>query len=163
MATDRPDTHSSDFSTGGSSSSGMASGRGIARVLSFLMLGVLVLAMLGYGGVRWLDTENGRAFIIRQLPGYKLQSGLTINAGRIDGSIFGKAVIHDVRIGDPGGVFAQIPVLSIDWRPLDLLQNRFTARYLFAAQVRVLRRPALLPSQTDTAATLQNAWLEIRD
>lgn len=150
MATDRPDTHSSDFSTGGSSSgSGMASGRGIARVLSFLMLGVLVLAMLGYGGVRWLDTENGRAFIIRQLPGYKLQSGLTINAGRIDGSIFGNAVIHDVRIGDPGGVFAQIPVLSIDWRPLDLLQNRFTARYLFAAQVRVLRRPALLPSQTD--------------
>jgi translocation and assembly module TamB len=129
--------------------SGMASGRGVARVLSFVVLGVLLLAILAYGGVRWLDTENGRAFIVRQLPGYKLQSGMTVEAGRIDGSIFGKAVIHDIRIGDPKGVFAEIPLLSIDWRPLDLIQKRLTAKYLLAPVVRVLRRPQLLPTQDD--------------
>ena len=126
-----------------------SSGRGIARVLMMLVLGVLALAITAYGGVRWLDSDNGRAFVLRQLPGYKTQSGMTVTAGRIDGSIFGKAIIHDIRIGDPKGVFAQIPALSIDWRPLDLLQKRFTAKYLLAADIRVLRRPQLLPTQDD--------------
>ncbi len=129
--------------------SGMASGRGVARVLTAVLLGVLLLAIIAYGGVRWLDTENGRAFIVRQLPGYKLNSGMTVEAGRIDGSIFGQAVIHDIRIGDPKGVFVEIPKLSIDWRPLDLVQKRLTAKYLLAPVVRVLRRPQLLPTQDD--------------
>ncbi len=128
---------------------GMASGRGVARVLMAVVIGVLLLAIIAYGGVRWLDTDNGRAFIVRQLPGYKPQSGLTVTAGRIDGSIFGKAVIHDIKVGDPKGVFAEIPSLSIDWRPLDLIQKRFTARYLLAPEVRVLRRPDLLPTNDD--------------
>ena len=88
---------------------GMASSRGVARVLMAVLLGVLLLAIIGYSGVRWLDTENGRAFIVRQLPGYKLNSGMTVEAGGIDGSIFGQAVIHDIRIGDPKGVFVEIP------------------------------------------------------
>ena len=135
--------------TAGRRFAGMASGHGVARVLSVVVLGVLLLAIIAYGGVRWLDTDNGRAFIVRQLPGYKFQSGMMIKAGRIDGSIFGKAVIHDIKIADPKGVFVEIPALAIDWRPLDLVRKRFTAKYLLAAEVRMLRRPQLLPTNDD--------------
>ncbi len=122
---------------------------GIARVLSGLVLLVLLLAALGYGGVRWLDTDAGRAFIIRQLPLYAPQSGLTVRAGRIDGSIFGQAVIHDLALGDPQGVFAVSPRLALDWRPLDLLSNTLTIKTARIAELRLLRRPALRPSADD--------------
>jgi translocation and assembly module TamB len=75
-------------------------GNGIARVVSIAGLLVILLAALAYGAVRWLDSEGGRAFVTRQLPLYAPQSGLTVRAGRIDGSIFGVAIIHDLT---PGG------------------------------------------------------------
>ncbi len=124
-------------------------GAGVARILSLVVLAVLALAVLVYGAVRWLDTDSGRAFIIRQLPLYAPKSGLSVRAGRIDGSIFGTAIIHDLKISDPQGVFAEVPVLTFDWRPIDLIENRLTARHIIAPDVSVLRRPALRPSGDD--------------
>ncbi len=124
-------------------------GRGIARLLSGLVILVVVLAALGLAGVRWLDTDAGRAFVIRQLPLYAPQSGLSVRAGRIEGSIFGAAVIHDLALSDPQGVFAVAPRVALDWRPFDLIANRLTVRELRAAEARLLRRPALRPSADD--------------
>ncbi len=118
----------------------------IARVLSVALVAVLLGAALLYGVVRWLDTDLGRAFVVRQLPLYAPQSGLTVRAGRIDGSIFGQTTIHDVSIGDPKGEFARIPRLDLDWRPLDLIDNLLTAKAVHAPEVRIFRRPALRPS-----------------
>ena len=121
-------------------------GSGIARIMSITVLAVLVLAALTYGAVRWLDTDSGRAFIIRQLPLYAPKSGLIVRAGRIDGSIFGAATIHDLTLGDPKGVFAVAPLVALDWRPLDLIRNTLTVKSLVAPEVRVLRLPELRPS-----------------
>lgn len=126
--------------------SARANSRIIGRVLSAAVLLIILLGVLGYGAVRWLDSDSGRAFIVRQLPLYAPKSGLFIRAGRIDGSIFGNAIIHDITIGDPKGVFATIPELDLDWRPLDLVSNRLTARSVLAREVRVLRKPELRPS-----------------
>ena len=114
--------------------------------LSLVLLLVLLLAGLAFGTVRWLESDSGRAFVVRQLPLFKPKSGLTLQAGRIDGSIFGKAVIHDLKVGDPKGVFAEIKRLDLDWRPLDLITGTFTARSIMAPEVRVLRLPKLNPS-----------------
>lgn len=121
-------------------------GGNVARILSASLLVVLAITALLFGLARWLDSESGRAFVIRQLPLYAPKSGLTVRAGRIDGSIFGQAVIHDVAIGDPKGVFVRIPRLQLDWRPLDLIQDTLTARSVYAPEVNVLRRPELRPS-----------------
>jgi translocation and assembly module TamB len=121
-------------------------GNGIARVVSIAGLLVILLAALAYGAVRWLDSEGGRAFVTRQLPLYAPQSGLTVRAGRIDGSIFGVAIIHDLTLGDPKGVFAVVPLVRLDWRPFDLVRNALTVRSLVAPEVRILRMPALRPS-----------------
>ncbi len=121
-------------------------GAGVARILSTSLLVVLAFAVLVVGLARWLDTDSGRAFVVRQLPLYAPQSGLTVRAGRIDGSIFGQATIHDVEIGDPKGVFVRIPQLALDWRPLDLINKTLTAKSVHAVEVRVLRKPELRPS-----------------
>lgn len=121
-------------------------GSGIARILSMLLVLVLLLAVLAYGAVRWLDTDSGRAFVVRQLPLYNPQSGMTVRVGRIDGSIYGKAVIHDLIIGDPKGDFAIVPRLELDWRPFDLARSVLTARSVVAPEVRMLRGPRFNPS-----------------
>jgi translocation and assembly module TamB len=121
-------------------------GRLLARLLSFFVLATLVLAVLGFAAVKWLDSDNGRAFLVKQLPRLELEIGLTLRATRIDGSIFGKSVIHDLEIGDPKGKFAEVPRLELDWRPLDFLTNTLTIHSLTAGEMTVLRRPALLPS-----------------
>ncbi len=121
-------------------------GSGIARLLSMVVLVVVVLAGLTYGAARWLDTDSGRAFILRQLPLYAPKSGLVVRAGRIDGSIFGAAIIHDLTLGDPKGVFAVAPLVALDWRPFDLIRNALTVRSLAAPEVRILRMPELRPS-----------------
>lgn len=122
---------------------------GIARILLLVVVVIVLFAGLLYGAARWIDSDSGRAFVVSQLPGYKLASGMTIHAGRIDGSLFGRATIHDIVIGDPKGGFAEIPRLAIDWRPLDLIDKRFTAKYLLAPEVRFLRKPQFLPTSDD--------------
>jgi translocation and assembly module TamB len=122
----------------------------LGRLLSFFLIGILLLAGLAFGAVKWLDSDSGRAFIVRQLPRIEVEIGLTLRASRIDGSIFGKAVVHDLEIGDPKGTFAVVPELAFDWRPLDFLTNQLTIHSLTAGEVRVLRRPALLPSSSPT-------------
>ncbi|MBC7504727.1 MAG: hypothetical protein H7267_03230, partial [Sandarakinorhabdus sp.] len=125
-------------------------GNGIARVLSFTVLAVLVIAALAYGALRWADSDSGRAFVARQIPGIKTEIGLTVHVDRIDGSIFGVAVLHGLTLSDPKGVFAEIPRLELDWRPLDLVTKTFTAKRITTPEMRMLRLPQLLPSSSKT-------------
>ena len=128
-------------------SSSRRRGRLVARLLSGFLVAVVLLAVLAIGAIRWIDTDSGRDFLLRQLPFYKPDIGLTVRAGRIDGSIFGKAIIHDLELGDPRGVFAVVPRLELDWRPTDLITNTLTIRSIDTPEMRFLRRPELLPSK----------------
>ena len=123
-----------------------SSWRNAVRALWLLTALVVVLALAAIVGLKFLDTQAGRDFAVRQLPLYAPASGLTVRAGRIDGSIFGRATIHDLEIGDPRGVFARAHQVSLDWRPFDLVRNRLTIAALASPEVEVLRRPALRPS-----------------
>jgi translocation and assembly module TamB len=119
-------------------------GRRIARTISVLALVLLLLAALALAAVRWLDTDSGRAFVVRNLDLFRPANGLTFAADRIDGSIFGRATVHGLRIGDPKGVFATSPRVDLDWRPLDFLENRLTLKSFTAREMRLLRRPELI-------------------
>ena len=116
------------------------------RLVWLLVAGLVVLAVLALAALKFIDSERGHALLLRQLPGLRQQSGLTIAADRIDGSLFGRATLHGLRLGDPQGVFATLPLAEIDWRPLDLLENGLTLRLLTAPELRLLRLPKLRPS-----------------
>lgn len=127
-----------------------APGNGIGGVFSLVILATIVAAGLIYGALRWIDSDDGRAFLVRQLPRIETEIGLGISADRIDGSIFGVATIHGLKLSDPKGVFAEIPRVDVDWRPLDLIGKTFTAKRLTTPELRLLRLPALNPSSSPT-------------
>ena len=112
-------------------------------VIAALLVGLVVL---GFGALQLLDSERGHGFLLRQLPRYALGSGLRITAGRVEGSLFGRARIHELALADQQGVFLRARTVDLDWRPMTLLDKRLTIHDLTAPEVRLLRLPKFKPS-----------------
>ncbi|MBL0922883.1 MAG: translocation/assembly module TamB domain-containing protein [Sphingomonadaceae bacterium] len=108
---------------------------GVGAVLALLLL---LLA----GAYVWLDTQSGRAFVARQVAGFELENGLNIRVGRIEGSIYGDAVLKDVRFRDPRGDFARSPEIRLDWHPFAYLRGAVDVDALTARELTILRIPA---------------------
>jgi translocation and assembly module TamB len=108
---------------------------GAAALGAFLLL-VLV------GSYIWLDTQSGRAFVARQVAAFELENGLNIRIGKIEGSIYGGAVLRDVRFRDPKGDFARSPEIRLDWNPFAYLRGGVDVDSLTARELNVARMPA---------------------
>lgn len=118
----------------------------IGRILgavALVLLGLLLLALLALTA---LNTDPGRAFVARQLARIAPESGLTVAVGRIEGSLYGRLLIRDLRVGDPNGVFATAPLVVLDWHPSSLVRRHVDVDELSAPTVRVLRLPELRPT-----------------
>ncbi len=113
------------------------------RVASVALLSLLLMLM---SGLAWLDTDSGHRFAARQIAAWAPSSGLRVSVGRIDGSIYNDALLHDVRVSDPQGVFLEARAVRLDWWPLGWLSNRLEIDTLHAPEVRLRRMPKLKPS-----------------
>jgi len=111
-----------------------------------LAVAVVIAAVLGLAAVQFADSSRGHALLLGQLFRVSPKSGFTVAADRIDGSLYGKATIHGLRLGDPHGVFATAPLVELDWRPLDLIDNRLRVNALTVPDLTLLRLPQLRPS-----------------
>ena len=58
------------------------------------------------------------------------ESGLRIRVGRIEGSLFGAMVVHDLTLSDPQGSFAKVPESELDWRPFSWFTSGLDIRSL---------------------------------
>ena len=111
---------------------------------SGLLLGLaLALAAL----IAFLDTGAGHRFIVDRIAAMTPKSGLRIRIGRIDGSIWGRTTLRDVRLYDPNGLFAQSSEIEMDWRPLDFLWNSLVIHELESDLVILHRLPELNPPE----------------
>ncbi len=115
----------------------------ILKWIGIAVASILVLLLLVVFGI---NTDLGRRFVADQIGGYSTASGLNIKVGRIDGSLYGKMVLSDVRVADPKGVFLTSPRLAVDWRPFAFARNHVDVRALDTALVTLQRRPELKPS-----------------
>ncbi|HET7604487.1 MAG TPA: translocation/assembly module TamB domain-containing protein [Sphingomicrobium sp.] len=104
--------------------------------LLFLLAALLVL----------LDSAPGHRFIVDQLGQFETSSGLRIRIGRIDGSIFGKSQLRNVRVADQRGVFLTSPNIKLDWAPGAWLANKLSIDSVTADRVTLIRMPRLKPS-----------------
>jgi translocation and assembly module TamB len=97
------------------------------------------------------DTGPGHRALARFVAGLAPANGLQVRVGRIEGSIYGRMVLHDLELRDPQGLFLTSPAVTVDWRPFALAGNHLSVRELSSPLVRVLRRPALIatPSAPD--------------
>lgn len=119
------------------------------RALKWIAITLLtILALIGIG-FAVLTSPIGKRFIADQIAQVAPASGLRFEVGRIDGDIFGEAVLHDVSVFDPKGVFLTIPVVELDWRPLAWLSSGLDVRQLVLRRGTLLRLPELLPGDPD--------------
>lgn len=108
-----------------------------------ILLAPFVLAAIFFA------TPIGKRFIADQIAAVAPASGLRFTVGRIEGDIYGKAVLRSVAVSDPKGVFLTIPVVELDWRPLKWLSSGLDVRELTARRGRLARLPELLPGDPD--------------
>jgi translocation and assembly module TamB len=89
------------------------------RLLGLFALGLIAVAAFG---LLVLDSPLGHRLVTDRIAALKLQSGLVITIGRIDGSLFGAAQLHNVVLGDSGGRFMTVPLVNLDWRAMPALR-----------------------------------------
>jgi len=121
------------------------------------LIGLVVLALLA------LNTSPGKRFIADQLAGFSTESGLNFRTSRIEGSIYGRMVLHDVEVRDPRGAFLTIPLLRVDWRPFAYIHSKIDVRAFTAPTMTLRRKPELKPVPSDpNAPTLPDIDLTLR-
>lgn len=94
-------------------------------------------------------TPIGKRFIADQIAAVAPASGLRFTVGRIEGDIYGQAVLRQVTVSDPKGAFLTIPEVRLDWRPLNWLWSGLDIREVTARRGRLTRLPELLPGDPD--------------
>ena len=111
-----------------------------ARILLLLLAGLLGVLL---ATVAVLDTGLGHRLIARRIGDIRPPTGLRIHVGAIEGSIWRRAVLRDVRLYDLRGQFFAAPELRLDWHPLRFLHNRLDVNALDADTVVLARLPKL--------------------
>ncbi len=128
--------------------------RAVRRWWRWLWLPVLLLLLLGAAvpaGLWYLsETASGRAFVVRQLSGVTLESGLNFRVARIDGSLLSRFTLVDVTVVDLSGTLATLPVVAVDWEPITLLSRRISVNRLTIPSARVLRMWNMHPRNPNT-------------
>jgi|GEM_PF-67882 len=117
----------------------------VARNIALFVVGLAVLLV---AALTALNTPPGRRLLVEFATGIKLNSGLQIEIGEIDGSLYGEMTLHDVKIKDLKGVFIQSPAIHLDWRPFGYLGKHVDIRDFSTAKIEMLRRPVLNPGDT---------------
>lgn len=117
------------------------------RVLKWLggIVAGLVLALLA--AVWAIDTGPGHRFVADRIAALKPATGLRIRVGRIDGSLWGRARLRDLRLYDTRGLWLEAPSIELDWRPAAWARNRLDIRSLASDLVVLHRSPKLRPGK----------------
>jgi translocation and assembly module TamB len=107
--------------------------------------GVVLLAAF----LLWIaDTSIGHRFIADRIATQAPKSGLRIRIGRIDGSIYSKATLRDVRLYDSQGLFFDASAVRLHWTPAAWLTNRLDITSLNIPLATLHKLPKLRPSET---------------
>ncbi len=119
----------------------------LSRIAKFVTGAVIGLALAFAALIAFLDTSAGHRFIVDRIAAMTPKSGLRVRIGRIDGSIWGRTQLKDVRLYDPEGLFAESSEIGMDWRPVDFLWNSLVIHRLDSDLVILHRLPELNPPE----------------
>ena len=124
-------------------------GRRVTRAGKWLFGLAAAVVLLVVGGLVVLNTPLGERFLASRIAERTFPNGLNISIGRIEGNLYGAAVLHDVRLSDPKGVFLTIPRAEVDWNPGAWLSNKLEIDSFAAHRANLARLPEFLPSEED--------------
>ncbi len=115
-------------------------------ILRAVAIGLLSILLLLSAAIWMLDSGPGHRLIIDRISALKPSSGLRIKIGRIDGSIWNKAKVRDLRLYDSQGLFLEAPEIDLDWRPAAWVANKLWIRNVESDLLILHRKPKLKPS-----------------
>ncbi|MEH3107671.1 MAG: hypothetical protein PGN09_10415 [Sphingomonas fennica] len=122
------------------------------RVLRGVGLALAAIVLLVLAALLAIDSGPGHRLLADRIGALKPPTGLRIRIGRIDGSIWGQAVLRDVALADLDGIFFRAAEIRLAWRPLGWLHNRLEIDSLTADSLTLARLPRL--RSTGVKATL---------
>jgi translocation and assembly module TamB len=122
-----------------------ASGRWQHALIKYLLLLPLAIVAMLAMAAGILDTAIGHRLLADALAETTLDNGLHVQIGRIDGSIYGRAVLEDTTLLDVRGAFLKVPVTNLDWRPFAWFAAGLDIRELTLRRGQLLRLPDLRP------------------
>lgn len=132
--------------------------RRIATALLGLLVGLAVLVGLLFA---FIHSDPGRRFVAERIEALEFANGMKIGVGRIDGSLTGALTIHRLTLADPRGVFFSAPLVELDWRPLDYLDNHLDIRSLVAPAATLARLPQFKASPPSDGPLLPDLDISI--
>jgi translocation and assembly module TamB len=119
------------------------------------VIGLVVALLLLVGGLLLgLNTQQGKRFLIGQIAALQMESGMKIEVGRIEGSIYSDMVIHDLVLRDPKGVFAVSPRVHVVWKPFRYVNNHISVSLLESPLIVLARSPQFNVTQSDPNAPI---------
>jgi translocation and assembly module TamB len=110
--------------------------RGIAIVIG----GLIALFLVALWSI---DTQPGHRLIADHIGKMRPSSGLRIKIGRIEGSIWRRATLRDVRLYDLKGQFFEAPEIRLDWHPFAWAHNKLDITSVSAPLLILDRLPKL--------------------
>jgi translocation and assembly module TamB len=125
--------------------------KGRLALIAILALGLSLIGaalLVRYGAV----TPQGRMFVEARTNGLKLGRIGRLRLEGVEGDIWRNFSVRRLTISDEKGVWLEADRLMVTWRSGELLLRRFHAETIMAQQVRILRRPTLLPKTRSRAA-----------
>ncbi|WP_210358678.1 translocation/assembly module TamB domain-containing protein [Sphingomonas beigongshangi] len=112
--------------------------RWIAGLLAALLLVIGVAFVV-------VDSDVGHRWVATRIGTIRTANGLRFAIGRIDGSLYGRSRLRDVRVYDLDGLLVQAPEATLDWRPLAWMRNRLDIRALIVSQATMFHAPRTRP------------------
>jgi translocation and assembly module TamB len=116
----------------------------LAKTMLSLVAGAMLM-LLALGLL--LDTDLGHRVLLDRVAAMTPSSGLRVRIGRIEGSIWGKTRLRDVRLYDPDGLWAEAPRMTLDWQPASWLWDRLAISEISSDLVIVHRAPRFEPKR----------------
>jgi len=108
------------------------------------LLAILIVALVG--GRMYLVSGPGRDLVTSFVSGKQISRYGRINVEGLSGDLFDDFRIRRVTVTDADGVWLEALNVRVDWSYLPLLTRRFHADEITADTIRLIRRPALEPS-----------------
>ena len=112
----------------------------ILRGIGIALLGLIGLFLVALWSI---DTQPGHRLIADHIGKMRPSSGLRIKIGRIEGSIWRRATLRDVRLYDLKGQFFEAPEIRLDWHPFAWANNRLDIDSVSAPLLILDRLPKL--------------------
>jgi translocation and assembly module TamB len=129
-----------------------AAPRGTLIVRIVRWIGIALVAVVAIVGVAiaWLHTGSGRQFIVDEISKIAPASGLSVEVGRIEGSVLWSATLFDVKMRDAEGtLFLEIPVVDLNWRPFKFPFTGLDVRDLILHDGTLYAAPELIPGDPE--------------